>query len=367
MGDTQRVLVVGGGIAGLATAQALLRSGAEVDVVERTTTRTHAGAGVYLPANAVRALGALGVRGVLDRAFHVPRQRFLDHGGRVLLEVDLPAVWGSTGPCVALSHHDLHELLADGIPVRRGTTVTALVEQGPRIQALLDDGSTGEYDLVVGADGVRSWVRATVFGPTGPRFLGRASWRFLVDGIPDVTAWTVFLGRGTAFLLVPLGRGRTYCYADVDVPTAFDPTAGRSVSLAERYADFAEPVPRVLDELLATGNSPHFSPIQEVVQERWVDGRVVLVGDAAHAMSPNMAEGVGMAVEDALVLAEVVAGGRALHEYEARRRPRVQFVRTQTHHRDRTRDLPRVVRNASLRLAGRRIFRSNYRALLAEP
>jgi len=93
----------------------------------------------------------------------------------------------------------------------------------------------------------------------------------------------------------------------------------------------------------------------------------VLVGDAAHAMSPNMAEGVGMALEDALMLAETVAADRPLVEFEARRRPRVGFVRMQTHRRDRTRNLPPVLRNATLRLAGQRIFRSNYKPLLSGP
>jgi FAD-dependent urate hydroxylase len=98
-----------------------------------------------------------------------------------------------------------------------------------------------------------------------------------------------------------------------------------------------------------------------------VHGRVVLVGDAAHAMSPNMAEGAGMALEDALVLADTVAAGQPLGQFEARRRPRVGFVQTQTHRRDRTRSLSPVARNAMLRLAGRRIFRGNYKALLSEP
>jgi len=84
-------------------------------------------------------------------------------------------------------------------------------------------------------------------------------------------------------------------------------------------------------------------------------------------MSPNMAEGAGMALEDALVLAETIAANRPLEQFEARRRPRVEFVQTQTHRRDRTRNLPPVVRNATLRLAGQQIFRSNYKSLLSEP
>jgi 2-polyprenyl-6-methoxyphenol hydroxylase-like FAD-dependent oxidoreductase len=258
MSNPQRVLVVGGGIAGLATARALRRRAVEPEVVERAAAWSHPGAGVYLPANSVRALAALGLQAaLLDSACEITRQRFLDHRGRALAGVDLPAVWGGTGPCAAIGHHDLHEPLREEIPVRLGITVTALEERGPLVRAVFDDGSTGGYHLVVGADGVRSWVRTAVFAGATPRFLGMASWRFLVDGLGERSAWTVRLGRGTAFLTIPLGGGRSYCYA--------------------------------------------------------------------------------------------------------------AFVQAQTRRRDRTRNLPPAVRNATLRLAGERIFRANYQPLLSEP
>ena len=126
-----RVLVVGGGIAGLATARALLRQGIECDVVERAAAWTHAGAGMYLPANSVRALDRLGLRAtVLDRSQEITRQRFLDEHGRLLLDVDLPGFWGTTGPCVALERRELHEALREGVAVRLRTTVVGLREEG---------------------------------------------------------------------------------------------------------------------------------------------------------------------------------------------------------------------------------------------
>jgi 2-polyprenyl-6-methoxyphenol hydroxylase-like FAD-dependent oxidoreductase len=220
---------------------------------------------------------------------------------------------------------------------------------------------------VVGADGVRSWVRGVAFAGAAPKFKGMASWRFLVDGAAEGSAWTVRLGRGAAVLTIPLRGGRSYCYADVNIPAATDPTGGDPARLAELFGGFAEPVPTILGRYLAGGGRPDFAPIEEVIQERWVRGRVVLVGDAAHAMSPSMAEGAGMALEDALVLAETVAADRPLAEFEARRRRRVRFVQAQTHRRDRTRNLPPALRNATLRLAGQRIFRANYQPLLSEP
>jgi FAD binding domain len=126
-----RVLVVGGGIAGLAAAGALLRRGIGPDVVERAAAWSQPGAGMYLPASSVRALGALGLQAALPgRACVITRQRFLDHPGRELVEVDLSAVWSATGPCAAIGRRGLHQILREGIPVRLGTTVTALDDQG---------------------------------------------------------------------------------------------------------------------------------------------------------------------------------------------------------------------------------------------
>jgi 2-polyprenyl-6-methoxyphenol hydroxylase-like FAD-dependent oxidoreductase len=367
MAQPQRVLVVGAGIAGLATARALQQQGLEADVVERAAAWSHPGTGMYLPANSVRALSSLRLQEpLLDRAYEIKRQLFLDQRGRMLLDIDLSGVWGATGPCVAISHRALHELLREGIAVRLGMTIAALDDDGSRVRATLADGSTDVYDNVVGADGVQSWVRSAVFAGVDVRFVGQASWRFLVDGFPEISNWTVQVGRGSAFLILPLGGGQIYCYADVTAPGAIDPTGGDLAKLAELFRDFAEPVATIVTERLPH-DRPYFSPIEEVVQQPWVRGRVVLVGDAAHAMSPNMAEGAGMALEDALVLAETIAAGRPLEAFEARRRPRVAFVQAQTHRRDRTRNLPSLVRAATLRLAGQRIFRGNYGPLTAAP
>jgi FAD-dependent urate hydroxylase len=367
MTQPQRVLVVGGGIAGLATARALQRQGLEIDVVERSAAWSHPGTGMYLPANSVRALSSLGLQApLLNRAYEIKRQLFLDKRGSVLLDVDLSGVWGTTEPCIAISHRALHELLRDGISIRLGVTVAALDSDGARVRATFGDASTATYDIVVGADGVHSWVRSAMFGGVDARFVGQASWRFLVDGFPEISNWTVQVGRGRAFLTLPLGGGRIYCYADVTAPDAIDPTGGDLAKLAELYRDFAEPVATIVTDRLPQAR-PYFAPIEEVVQQPWVLGRVVLVGDAAHAMSPNMAEGAGMALEDALVLAQTIAGGLPLEAFEARRRPRVAFVQAQTHRRDRTRNLPSLVRAATLRLVGQRIFRGNYKGLLAAP
>lgn len=359
-----RVLVVGGGIAGLATARALSRQGLECTIVERSDGWEHAGAGMYLPANATRALDRLGLRAqVWDRGRQIHHQVFLDDRGHRLLDVDVTRFWGEVGPCVAVERRHLHEALREGVVVRHGVTVSDLLSDGPSTRAVFTDGSQDEFGLVVGADGVRSWMRTAAHGGAAARFLGQVSWRFVVEGAPDISSWTMWMGDRKGFLAIPLPGGRLYCYADLVSAEPGDPVCGDRDALAEVFARFAEPVPTILATWLATRGPAHFSPIEEVVHAPWVGTRSVLVGDAAHAMSPNMAQGAALAFEDALVLEETIARGQPLEAFETRRRPRVDFVRAQTHRRDHTRLLPRSARNLGLRLAGQQIFRGNYAPL----
>ena len=172
------------------------------------------------------------------------------------------------------------------------------------------------------------------------------------------------LARGRAFLTVALGHGAVYCYADVSTT---DPVGAGESNWRDSFVDFAHPVPLLLDK----GADAYFSPIEEVVPPAWSADRVVLVGDAAHASSPNMAQGAAMAVEDALVLAAELTSGQpvevALSEYERRRADRVLWVQKQTHRRDRTRNLLPALRDLVLRVSGERIFRANYEPLLESP
>jgi len=358
-----RALIVGAGVAGLALAQALHRRGVTAEVVERAAEWPTAGAGLYLPGNAVRALGELGVGpAVAARANPIERQRLLDHHGRRLAEIDVGRFWEGVGGCVAIARAALHDVLREAIvdvPVRLGTEVTALKEnQAP--QVTFADGSGREYDVVVGADGVHSTIRTLAMGGPPAGYVGQVCWRYVASGFPELAGWTVWLGRNRTFLAVALGGGAVYCYADIG--TADPPTVDRE-RWREPFADFAAPVPSLLEQ----ADGAYFAPIEEVLAPVWASGRVVLVGDAAHASSPNMAQGAALAVEDALVLAgELTADQsvkRALAGYEQRRRARVAFAQEQTHRRDRTRSLHPLIRNLTLRLAGERIFRSNYRPL----
>ncbi|MFF2518408.1 FAD-dependent oxidoreductase [Streptomyces sp. NPDC058086] len=364
------VLVVGAGIAGLATAIALDREGMSVDVIERSTESRTGGAGLFLPGNSVRALTDLGVgKHLSEWGAPVPGQRLMDQRGRVLANIDMAELWRGTAGCVGITRGDLHAALREivPVPVRHGVTVVSLrhADDGMHddgVHVTFSDGGTGRYDVVVGADGIRSGLRESVDPAAGTRYLGQVCWRFLTDA-PGIDRWTVWLGPGTAFLTYPVGGGRVCCYADVAAPSSEDPTNGSG--LLRHFAGYDQ---RVRD-LLATpaALNAYFSPVAEVNCQTWARGRVVLVGDAAHASSPNMAQGVAMAVEDAQVLAETLAEGGdtedLLQQFVQRRLPRTRWVQRQTHRRDRTRSMPTALRNMAFRYGANALYERGYAPL----
>jgi FAD-dependent urate hydroxylase len=356
----RRVLVVGAGLAGLAAAWALRRQGLAVEIVERRPLWGTEGSGLFLPANAVRALRELGLASAVARACPVRRQRLFDHRGHRLATVDLGKIWPGRDACVALHRTDLHAALREAtqdIPLRMGAVVTSIMD-GDHPVVTYADGSSDSYDLVIGADGIRSTVRALVFGGPDPEPVGQMSWRFVVDGHALVSDWNAWLGPHRSFLAVAIGGGRTYCYADLARAGLVADQDWR-----EAFAGFAEPVVT----LLSRGGTAHRAEIEQITPPTWCAHRVVLVGDAAHAAPPNMAQGAAMAFEDAAVLAEVLTSGQpvdhALEAYERRRAPRAAWVLRQAHERDRTRTMAPVLRNAVLRLAAPRLISATYRPL----
>jgi 2-polyprenyl-6-methoxyphenol hydroxylase-like FAD-dependent oxidoreductase len=367
-GDGVEVLVVGAGIAGLAAARTLHAWGASVEIVERAPVAGVLGSGIYLPGNAVRALDAVGLaEQVMARAVRIRRQRAADHRGRFLFDFDTDDVWQGVGPSLALHRADLHQVLLAGakdVPIRWACSPVSVTDTEDDVRVAFDDGSGRRYDLVVGADGVHSTMRRLLFGAgvADARPVGQFARRFLAPWPDAAPEWSVMLGRGTVFLTIPIGDGKVYCYTDCRPDAARTP-------LADLLADYTEPVPTLLAAASPTGI--HSAPIEEVTLPRWSRGAAVLIGDAAHATSPNMAEGAAMALEDAIVLADALAGTRtiteALRAYEERRRVRTDWVLAQTHRRDRSRGLPPAIRNAVLRRTGRHVFASGYAPLHARP
>jgi 2-polyprenyl-6-methoxyphenol hydroxylase-like FAD-dependent oxidoreductase len=333
-----RVLIVGGGIAGLSVATALANCSIDCDIVERDREWTTIGAGVTLSPNGMRALRTLGLADAVEAAGRpIELVRTLTERGE--LRSEFPGeVWDGVGRTVAVHRAALQRVLRVGArnaSLRLGTTVTELTEFADAVEVSFSDGTRGRYELVVGADGIRSNVRDLCFDDTAPQYVGQMYWRTSVSAEVVETATMMFDARRFV-ALIPLGAGQTYVAAQLFGTAPFD-LAPADVFPAVRahFGDFASPMGEALAHF--DNATVHFGPAEEIERDQWRAGRVLLVGDAAHACSPTLAQGASMAFEDAVVLAELLEGAddtasipRTLDAFVARREPRARWVRERT-------------------------------------
>jgi 2-polyprenyl-6-methoxyphenol hydroxylase-like FAD-dependent oxidoreductase len=357
------VLVVGAGIAGLALVRALGLRDVPCALVERASGPPAPGLGLNLPGNALRALGQLGLAdAVISRGRRIRRREYRTRTGRLLFAVDEAGFWGPDAPSVCLRRGALVGILgSDGVAakVRWRTTVLGVASDGQRVRVDLGQAPSEVHDLVVGADGVRSVVRPAVTGAESrPSLMTSASWRFMINN-PGVDCWTAWSGHLGTLLLIPVDDSYAYGYASA--------TRGSTIQddpawLASTFAGFASPVPAAVAAALDHPAELHYSPVAEVRCERWAHGQLVLIGDAAHAMGPVWAQGAALALEDALVLADVLGSSGTWagigEAYEQRRRPRVAQVQQATDRMSRVAGLPTVLRNLIAPVVGPRTYRA---------
>lgn len=305
-----RVLVVGGGIGGLTTAVALRAVGAEVEIVERAPGFATVGAGITVQANAAAVLDALGIELPADDVVAIGEVEMIS-GGRVVMRSDSRALSG-VPPSVNIHRADLHAALlraASNLPRRLGVEVRGVREDDDGVRVTFADGSEERWDLVVGADGVHSAVRASLLeGEPPPRYAGQTCWRFALfapDLVPEVTVerWT----PGRRIGVVPLSRGRIYVYLVESSPPGTPSPTSASAEALRRFAGIDERVDAMLPRL--DGVAIHHGDLLDRPDISFGRGRVVLLGDAAHAMTPNLGQGAGMAVEDAAALALAFSEG----------------------------------------------------------
>ena len=313
-------MIVGGGIGGLAAAIGLHRTGWTVTVCERSTTGRQIGAGLTLWPNAVHALHALGLADALQsRGVALSGSGVRRPDGRWLSRTTADQVISRHGrPQVAILRADLVELLASALPpgcLRHGADVTDIDAGGPDRQASVRYGDQLLHaDLVVAADGIHSRVRRTLWPAHPPaEHRGYLAWRAVVRAPatgsgPAGETW----GRGERFGVVPMGHDRVYLYATANTGPR-GPRAGSGAGvedLAEprhRFGRWHDPVPALIDAIEPGALVCHDIMAVQPSLRHLHHGRVVLLGDAAHAMEPNLGQGAGLAVEDAVVLAHAVA------------------------------------------------------------
>ena len=340
---TRGVVVIGGGIGGLCAALALRRAGLEATVYERAEAYRPVGAGLSLWPNAMRALEALGLAREVAGAGATWRETVVHRwDGKVLARMDVEALCRESGqPTVGLLRADLQRVLLEALgpdAVRLGAACTGIHVEGDGVRATFADGREARGDCLVGADGLHSVIRRRLLPDVRPRYAGRTSWRGVVDTaaevIPEGRQFELY-GPGARFGICHLGRGaegawRMYWFLLAPAPEGGrDGEGGHREAVLRHVRGWSEPVEalvRATPEAAIVRTDIHdLAPLP-----RWGEGPFTLLGDAAHAMVTDMAQGACQAIEDALVLArhlrEDTDPVRALRTYEARRRPRTAHV-----------------------------------------
>lgn len=350
-----RVLVAGAGLGGLAAGIAASRAGHDVGLYERAEWPRETGAGIGLMPNGVLALDALGAGTEVRRLASdlAVTGGLRDRRGRLLLGTDQRALTARTGaPVVVTARRQLHRLLADALPedtVHAGAEVHRVHDTGDGGAAVRVETGAGDRtaDLVIAADGAGSTVRGQLF-PGHPGLAGtdELAARTLVRRPPAYGPTDLPVGElldhrtGRRFGCIPMASDQVYWYASWRSTSATGPTAARPAApadprgwLLDAFADWHPAVPALVEA--AEPGGVHVDPIVQLAEPlpSFAVGRVVLLGDAAHAMTPDLGQGACQAFEDAVALGEQLAGVRdadelpaALRRYDQLRRPRANHL-----------------------------------------
>jgi salicylate hydroxylase len=337
-----RAVVVGGGIGGTAAAVALARAGIDVQVYEQAARLTEVGAGVSLAPNGLRMLERLGVGEGIARlgARHLVTQLRLSDGRPANHE---PHQFARAGRNVGIHRADLLALLAEQLPsgtVRTRHRCTGLRQDADRAVVTFASGATATADVVIGADGIHSVLQGLVVAAAEPVFSGVVAYRGLVprmDAFP-ADAMRMWVGEGKHFLVFPVRAGQLLNYVGF-VPSATSvreswSASGDPAALAAHFAGWDPLIGEIIAAISGPGGSGfEWGMYDRAPLPRWSDGRLTLLGDAAHPMLPHLGQGVNQALEDAVALATLLGAApgpadvpRALALYEELRRERTARV-----------------------------------------
>lgn len=330
----EEVLIVGGGLAGLTLAIALAEQGRSAVVVDQRASWDIAGWGVSLTGPMLRALDALGLADAcVGRGYGITQITNCTAAGEVRGVITPPRLAGSGRPAMAgIFRPVLHRVLLDraaecDLAIRLATTVDRLDDDGDGVDVTFSDGSVARFGAVVGADGVHSRVRSLIGIPTTPRFTGQTVWRALVDRPPWATSLHTFAGPVHNAGLIPISETHAYVFLTEATPEPM-PVADedRASVMRALLADFSGRLAAVREQIVDPESIVRRPVEALLVPLPWHRGRVVLIGDAVHAPSPQLVSGAALAVEDAVVLSASLDGEESFARFGDRRYERCRMV-----------------------------------------
>ncbi|MBS0184737.1 MAG: FAD-dependent monooxygenase [Proteobacteria bacterium] len=335
--QSMRVLISGYGIAGKTMANVFFRAGICPDIIERDQKESlKEGTGIALPANAVWALRKLGFEKELnERAMRINNMSFSKPDGEILTTRSVSDIHPEGIPFMALHRKSLSEMLEfpiSHLPVSYKTTVTKLEEKEREVVVTFNTGITKTYDLVIGADGIHSQIRSLLYPQAlHPIYQGIFTWRTVVDLEEGPQNPVYMMGANTFFLIYPIGKeGEYYIYAhQMREKRERETPEKEAATFLEIFRTYGGDVPRILKKIHPQDIVTGF--IENVSEVLWGEGRVVLMGDAAHACAPGLQQGGAQTIEDGFVWSEEFQrAGMSLDDiirnFKARRQMRVQKV-----------------------------------------
>lgn len=331
-------LVVGGGVGGMTAAIALKRVGVDVTMIDADPHWRVYGAGISVTGISLRAFDDLGILDQIRVRGHVGagmRGKTVD--GQTVMEPPLPDNPQPIQQGGGIMRPVLHDILsstvrAEDVTVRLGVKVATLAQDPSGVDVTFDDGSSGRYDLVVGADGIYSQIRGMIFPDAArPKFTGQGCWRVVARRPAEVDRTEMYFGGPVKLGINPVSADEMYMFILEHVPdNPFFPEDEWVPHVRALMAPFGGAVPAVR-ESITNPSQINYRPLEWLLLPKpWYNGRVVLIGDAAHATTPHMASGAGIAAEDGLVLARELQArddvSSALHAFMERRFERARLV-----------------------------------------
>ncbi len=335
-----KILIIGGGFSGMSAAIQLRKAGASVDLVEIDPGWRSYGAGISVLGPTLRAFRTLGILDeFLKRGAGTDGVDLFASSGHPIGNLPTPRLAGPDVPAQgAIMRPVLAAILAQatkaaGAAVRLGATVSGLESAADGVRVRLTDGSEADYDLVIGADGLDSKTRATVFpNAPAPRYIGQCVWRAVMPRPPEIVRTRFWMGDKVKVGVNPVSPGEMYMFVTEDRPTNERLDPSRFVEMLKALLlPFTDPVVKAIRDSLSEGSRIVYRPLETLLLPRpWSVGRVVLIGDAVHATTPHLASGACIGIEDAIVLSEEIDRSAdiavALKAFEDRRWERCRLV-----------------------------------------
>jgi 2-polyprenyl-6-methoxyphenol hydroxylase-like FAD-dependent oxidoreductase len=334
----ERILIVGGGVAGLMTKNRLESLGYRPVLVEKADTLRTDGAGILLGANVLRIFRACGLEDALMRYAQPLREIVsLDDRARVLGRFDLEKiVRETTYPTVAVHRKRLLEILSDSVDwetIRLSKKVRGITQRDSVFTVTFDNDMTEEYDYIIGADGLRSNVREAFFGDIPLRDAGYVCWRFVCDmpeGL-DATGSSEFWGNNKRVGIFPIGENKVYCF--LLASTEGNEEAMDIHQVLDYFKEFQGDWQTILATLDANTTELLFNPIADLSKVVLQQGRMILIGDSGHATTPNLGQGAAMGIEGAYAFGELLKThslADAMKLYPVVRFDRVTYIRNRS-------------------------------------